>query len=117
MNLFMTSRLPFVKIADSASPITSKCSILTAIGPASSTTLPLDRSIPFHSIIGDRGRGGNLDRDRPQSIDGIVPCWSSHLEEARSEVIIPSSHWSHLHADGMAEIRRLLLLHLDESKR
>ncbi len=80
-------------------------------------TLPLDRSIPFHSIMGDRGRGGNLDRTRPQSSDGVVPYWSSHLEGAESEVTIPSGHWSHLHPDGMAEIRRLLLLHLRGLKR
>ncbi|MGI9243062.1 MAG: esterase/lipase family protein [Verrucomicrobiales bacterium] len=77
-------------------------------------TLPLDRSIPFHSIIGDRGRGGNLDRTRPQSSDGIVPYWSSHLEGATAESIVPSGHWVHLHPEGQAEIKRLLLEYLEE---
>jgi pimeloyl-ACP methyl ester carboxylesterase len=75
-------------------------------------TLPLDPEIPFHSIIGDRGRGGNRDRTRPVSTDGIVPFWSSHLEGAKSELVIPSGHWSNQHPDGIAEVKRILHLHL-----
>jgi hypothetical protein len=75
-------------------------------------TLPLKSGIPFHSIIGDRGKGGNLDRTKPQSKDGIVPYWSSHLEGAESELIIPSGHWSNLHPLGMAEVKRILMLHV-----
>ena len=74
--------------------------------------LPLKANVPFHSIIGDRGKGGNLDRIKPQSSDGLVPYWSSHLEGAETELIIPSEHWSHLHPLGMAEIKRILLYHL-----
>ena len=36
--------------------------------------LPMTRGIPYHSIMGDRGRG-----DTPNSSDGVVPYWSSHL--------------------------------------
>ena len=50
---------------------------------------------------------------RAEMRDGVVPYWSSHLEGAESELIIPSGHWSHLHPDGMAEIRRILLKHLE----
>ena len=75
--------------------------------------LPLDASIPFHSLMGDRGQGGNLDRTEPVSSDGIVPYWSAHLEGAESEKVVPSDHWSHLHPEGMAEIRRILRLHLE----
>lgn len=74
--------------------------------------LPLKPGVPFHSLMGDRGKGGNLDRTKPFSSDGIVPYWSSHLQGAQSERIIPSNHWSHLHPLGMAEIKRILLLHL-----
>jgi pimeloyl-ACP methyl ester carboxylesterase len=76
--------------------------------------LPLKASIPFHSLIGDRGRGGSLDHTPPVSSDGIVPYWSSHLEGARSERIIPSGHWSHLHPLGMTEIKRILLEHIGQ---
>ncbi len=43
-------------------------------------TLPLAKSVPYHSIIGDRGRG-----DTPNSSDGVVPYWSSHIGGAKSK--------------------------------
>jgi hypothetical protein len=49
--------------------------------------LPMAKRIPYHSIIGDRGRG-----DTPNSSDGVVPYWSSHLDGAESEKIVPSGH-------------------------
>lgn len=78
-------------------------------------TLPPAPDIPFHSIIGDRGKGGNLDRRKPVSYDGFVPYWSSHLDGAESEIIIPSDHWTILHPMGMAEVNRILHLHLREN--
>jgi len=75
-------------------------------------SLPTTRGVPFHSLIGDRGKGGYLDRTKPSSTDGLVPYWSSHMDGARSERIIPSGHWSHLHPLGMAEIKRILMLHI-----
>jgi hypothetical protein len=39
--------------------------------------LPLVPGVPYHSIIGDRGRG-----DTPNSSDDVVPYWSSHLDGA-----------------------------------
>lgn len=42
---------------------------------------------PFHSIIGDRGRG-----DTPNSSDGVVGYSSSHWDGARSEQIVPFGH-------------------------
>ena len=74
--------------------------------------LPLAKGIPYHSILGDRGLGGNLNRTKPVSSDGIVPYWSSHLDGAQSEVIIPSGHWTNQHPQGIAEVRRILYLHL-----
>ena len=63
--------------------------------------------VPYHSIIGDRGKG-----DTPNSSDGIVPYHSSHLEGTVSEKIVPSGHDAHAHPEGIAEIRRILLEHL-----
>ncbi len=74
--------------------------------------LPLAKGIPYHSILGDRGKGGNLSRTEPISSDGIVPYWSSHLDGAQSEIIIPSGHWTNQHPLGIAEVRRILYLHL-----
>ncbi len=44
------------------------------------------RAVPTHSIIGDRGKG-----DTPDSSDGIVPYWSSHIAWG-TETIVPSGH-------------------------
>jgi hypothetical protein len=66
--------------------------------------LPMSRPVPYHSIIGDRGRGNS-----PNSTDGVVPYWSSHLEGAASEKIVPSGHGAHENPEGIAEIRRILL--------
>ncbi len=71
--------------------------------------------IPYHSIMGDRGKGGNLNHTKPQSTDGIVPYWSSHIAGAKSELIVPSHHWSNQHPIAIAEVRRILIQHLRES--
>ena len=63
-------------------------------------------SVPYHSIIGDRGKG-----DAPNSSDGVVPYWSSHLKDARSEKIVPSGHGSHENPEGIAELARILRQH------
>lgn len=73
--------------------------------------LPVAPGIPYHSIMGDRGKGGNRDHTRPVSSDGVVPYWSSHLEGAVSEKIVSSDHSAHQHPDGIAEVRRILLAH------
>lgn len=66
--------------------------------------LPMKKGMPYHSIIGDRGRGNT-----PNSSDGIVPYWSSHMEGAVSEKIVPSGHGANENAEGIAEIKRILL--------
>lgn len=67
-------------------------------------TLPMADDIPSHSIIGDRGKG-----DTPDSTDGIVPYWSSHIDSAVSEKIIPTDHSAPQFPETAAEIRRILL--------
>src|SRR5690606_24136901 len=69
--------------------------------------LPVAPGIPYRSIMGDRGKGGNRDHTRPVSSDGVVPYWSSHLEGAVSEKIVSSDHSAHQHPDGIAEVRRI----------
>jgi hypothetical protein len=63
---------------------------IQGLSPNSPLLHALDR-LPIlavhHSIIGDRGRG-----DTPNSSDGVVPYWSSHLASARSEKIVPTGH-------------------------
>jgi pimeloyl-ACP methyl ester carboxylesterase len=67
--------------------------------------LPITPGIPYYSIIGDRGRG-----DTPQSSDGVVAYWSSHLDGAQSELIVPSNHSSPRNPQAIAEVRRILEL-------
>lgn len=68
--------------------------------------------IPHHSIIGDRGRG-----DTPDSSDGVVPYWSSHLASAQSELIVPTGHGAYDNPQAIRELRRILLLHLKADSR
>jgi hypothetical protein len=68
-------------------------------------TVPI--AVPYHSIIGDRGRG-----DTPNSSDGVVPYWSSHLAGAQSELIVPGPHGSFALPQTIAELKRILRLHL-----
>ena len=72
--------------------------------------LPITSGIPYHSIMGDRGRG-----DTPNSSDGVVPYWSSHLDGARSELIVPSDHGAQYCPQAIAEVRRILKMNLDHS--
>jgi pimeloyl-ACP methyl ester carboxylesterase len=67
-------------------------------------------SAPYHSIIGDRGKG-----DSPNSTDGVVPYWSSHLDGAKSELIVPGPHGSQDLPQTIAELQRILRLHLRTS--
>ena len=62
---------------------------------------------PYHSIIGDRGKG-----DTPNSSDGVVQYWSSHLDGAKSELIVPGPHGSYSLPQSIAEMKRILKLHL-----
>ena len=73
-------------------------------------TIPIQQGIPYHSIIGDRGKGGNPDHTKPMSSDGFVPDWSSHLDGTQSELIVPSGHSAHQHPLAIKEVRRILLL-------
>jgi pimeloyl-ACP methyl ester carboxylesterase len=66
-------------------------------------TLPMAPGIPYNSIIGDRGRG-----DTPNSSDGVVPYWSSHLEGAQSEAIVDSNHSSLGKLATIREVERIL---------
>jgi hypothetical protein len=68
-------------------------------------TLPLDA--PYHTIVGDRGKG-----DTPNSSDGVVAYWSSHLTGAKSELIVPGPHGSYALPQTVSELKRILRLNL-----
>jgi pimeloyl-ACP methyl ester carboxylesterase len=64
-------------------------------------------TVPYHSIIGDRGKG-----DCPNCSDGVVAYWSSHLDGAKSETIVPGPHGSAELPETIVELDRILRLNL-----
>ena len=73
--------------------------------------IPVTPGIPHHVICGDRGKGGHKDKTKPVMSDGVVPYWSSHMETAESELIVPSGHDAHQNPQAIAEVERILKLH------
>jgi pimeloyl-ACP methyl ester carboxylesterase len=65
--------------------------------------IPITPGIPYHSIMGDRGRGNT-----PNSSDGVVPYWSSHLDGAQSELIVDSGHDAQSNPEAIHEVARIL---------
>ncbi|MES2438036.1 MAG: alpha/beta hydrolase [Verrucomicrobiota bacterium] len=74
-------------------------------------TVPVAPGIPCHVICGDRGKGGNHDKTSPVRSDGVVPYWSSHMDGASSELIVPSNHSAHQNPQAIGEVKRILELH------
>jgi pimeloyl-ACP methyl ester carboxylesterase len=70
--------------------------------------IPLTPGISYHTIVGDRGKGGNKDHTKPIMSDGFVPYWSSHLDGAKSELIVPSNHSAHQNPQAIQEVGRIL---------
>jgi pimeloyl-ACP methyl ester carboxylesterase len=73
-------------------------------------TIPITPGIPYHTIMGDRGKG-----DARNSSDGVVPYWSSHMDGAKSELIVPSTHSAHQNPQAINEVRRILMLNARSS--
>lgn len=68
--------------------------------------IPIAPGVEYHSIIGDRGKN-----DSPNSTDGIVPYWSSHMNGAESETIVPTGHLSYESPLAVKELDRVLRQH------
>ena len=66
--------------------------------------------VPYHSIIGQIGH-----KPLPESSDGAVPYWSSHLAGAQSEKIVPCWHGCVERPEVVHEVVRILREHLRES--
>jgi hypothetical protein len=82
---------------------------IDGLSPKNPTVKVLDSrpiEVPHHSIIGDQGKG-----DTPNSSDGVVDYWSSHLKSAKSEKIVPGPHGSCELPETIDELQRLLRIH------
>jgi pimeloyl-ACP methyl ester carboxylesterase len=87
--------------ANSVDSLSPKSRFLNAVN-----TIPMTQGVPYHTIIGDRGRG-----DSPNSSDGVVPYWSSHMKGAQSENIVPSDHSAHQNPQAIEDVLRILKTH------
>lgn len=72
----------------------------------------LEIGVPHHSII------GNVKGDRvplQETSDGVVPYWSSHLDTAESEIVLPGGHGIYKNPDSTEELLRILDLHMKKN--
>jgi len=72
--------------------------------------MPVAPGIASHSIVA-------VDGDPPYddaSGDGIVKCLSAHRTDVDSEIVVRSPHSCQSNSAAVAEVRRILLLHLAE---
>jgi len=70
-------------------------------------TIPITPGVRYDTIVGDRGRG-----DSPNSSDGIVPYWSSHMDGAQTEHIVPSGHSAHQDPRAIEDVLQILKEHV-----
>jgi pimeloyl-ACP methyl ester carboxylesterase len=87
--------------ANSVDSLSPKSRFLNAVN-----TIPMTPGVPCHTIIGDRGRG-----DSPNSSDGVVPYWSSHMDGAKTENIVPSDHNAHQNPQAIEDVLHILKAH------
>lgn len=88
--------------------LADKSAVLTLIRE---TQVPPE--VPHHNIVAVRR--GRSERDWT---DGVVRYLSAHREDADSEVVVPASHNEvHRHPQTIDEVRRVLIVHLNESQR
>lgn len=74
-----------------------------------SMKMPIKSGVHVHTIAGNKDGRPLTD---PKCSDGVVPYSSAHLDGADSELIVRSNHGAHETPEGIAEMRRILLLHL-----
>lgn len=80
---------------------------IQGLSPSSPFLRVLDEAeiqVPAHSVIGNRGRRGELAR----SSDGVVPYWSAHLPSAESELVVPTGHGGVDHPQAVEELILIL---------
>jgi pimeloyl-ACP methyl ester carboxylesterase len=75
--------------------------------PALLALARLPVAVPFHSIIGEKHNGSET--------DGVVRYASSHLDGARSELIVPGGHNVFNNPDARREVIRILREELEHS--
>ena len=95
--------------ANSVDTLSTKSRFVNALN-----TIPITPGIPYDVICGDRGKGGNKDQTKPIMSDGIVPYWSSHMDDAESEHIVSSNHSAHQNPQAIADVLEILKAHAND---
>lgn len=72
--------------------------------------IPVSPNVAAHSIIAVQGDGPIETGD-----DGVVSYQSAHIPEAKSELVVRSGHSVQSNPHTVAEVRRILLLHLAQA--
>ena len=93
------------RIGNSVYGMTPGSPFITALA-----ALPIAPGISANSIIAVQGSGPVT-----SGTDGVVAYSSAHLPEAASELVVRSGHSNQSNPQTIEEIRRILLLHLQES--
>ncbi len=72
--------------------------------------IELDKSVAYHSVIA-------IDKYKYPfgTTDGLVTYESAHLNITDSEKLVPGGHGLHRHPLTIAEVKRILLLHLGDN--
>jgi hypothetical protein len=73
-------------------------------------SIPIDEHVYAHSIIAVEGDG-----PIESGSDGVVRYESAHIDGVESELIVRSGHSVQCNPHTVAEVRRILLLHSEES--
>ena len=94
-----------MRISNSVSGMTPGSPFITALA-----TLPVAPGVAVHSIIAVKGDGPAESSD-----DGVVEYTSAHLSDATSELVVRSGRSNQSDPQTIAEVRRILLLHLKEA--
>lgn len=113
VELLDTTALVVSDIAQGDDPSIHLPTSINSLSPKNRATiglnkLQLPKHITFHSIIGDRGKSNT-----PDSSDGVVPYWSSHVQPVASELIVPCNHSVPDSPEAARELERILQLHLE----
>ena len=69
-------------------------------------SLPIAENVQYHSIIGNDEKSFT-----PGGTDGVVPYWSSHLDNTCSELVVKADHSVHRVPLAIQEVRRILKEH------
>jgi len=73
-------------------------------------TIPISPGVAAHSIIAVKGSG-----PVEQGNDGVVEYQSAHIEGVESELVVNSGHSAQGNPHTVEEVRRILLLHAEET--